>query len=36
MSVDPDMVDKYKDIFKLIFQKAGQESHYTMMMEHEE
>ena len=32
ISVDPDMVEKYKDIFKLIFQKAGQESHYSMMM----
>ncbi len=36
MSIDPDMVGKYKDVFKLIFQKAGQESHYTMMMEHPE
>lgn len=36
MSVDPDMIDKYKDVFKLIFKKAGQESHYSMMMAHEE
>lgn len=32
ISVDPDMIEKYKDVFKLIFQKAGQESHYYMMM----
>lgn len=32
MSIDPDMISKYKDVFKLIFEKAGQESHYTMMM----
>lgn len=26
------MVDKYKEIFKAIFQKTNQESHYNMMM----
>lgn len=36
VSVDPDMIEKYKNVFKLIFQKAGQESHYAMMMEHSE
>lgn len=32
LSIDLDMVDKYKEIFKAIFQKANQESHYNMMM----
>lgn len=32
LSVDPDMVDKYKEVFRIIFQKANQESHYNMMM----
>lgn len=32
LSIDLDMVDKYKEIFKTIFQKANQENHYNMMM----
>lgn len=33
LSIDADMISKYKEIFKAIFQKANQESHYNMMME---
>jgi wobble nucleotide-excising tRNase len=33
LSVDLDMVDSYKEIFKQIFIKSGQENHYNMMME---
>ena len=32
LSVDKDMVDKYKDIFRKIFENTHQIDHYNMMM----
>lgn len=36
ISIDKDMVDKYKEIFRLIFEKTHQIAHYNMMMGIEE
>lgn len=36
ISIDKDMVDKYKEIFRLIFEKTHQIEHYNMMMGIEE
>ena len=32
LSIDADMIDRYKEIFKMIFINTNQESHYNMMM----
>ena len=32
LSIDADMVDHYKEIFKMIFINTNQKSHYNMMM----
>lgn len=32
LSISNEMVDKYKDVFKKIFESAGQLDHYNMMM----
>lgn len=32
LSIDQDMVENYKNIFKLIFEKTNQIEHYNMMM----
>lgn len=33
LSISNDMVDKYKEVFKKVFENTNQINHYNMMME---